>query len=159
MIASRQPLHVIFDGRLTSQTSQSRPPSSFINCCIPPTAITTVLMLSARVLRAAAGPARGCGRPLRQRRYPCRAVDSICPLRGLSTTPYRRIDDNRLHRLQKARPLIPHSVSKRFSTAGTSRYSKAFTAAVVVAAIAFYFYNSQMVPVTGRRRFNYLSTR
>jgi hypothetical protein len=29
--------------------------------------------------------------------------------------------------------------------------------ATVVAAVGFYFYNSQTVPVTGRRRFNFLS--
>lgn len=116
-------------------------------------------MQSARVFRAAAAPVRECGRrPLRQHRYPCGAIDSISLSRNLSTTPHRRIDYNRHERgLANARPLIPNTIAKRFSTAGTSRHSKAFTAAVVVAAIAFYFYNSQMVPVTGRRRFNYLS--
>ncbi|OAA33540.1 Peptidase M48 [Moelleriella libera RCEF 2490] len=60
-------------------------------------------------------------------------------------------------RLRSARPLVPHSIAHRFTSAGSSRGSQAVAAAAVVAAVAFYLYNSQTVPVTGRRRFNFLS--
>lgn len=60
-------------------------------------------------------------------------------------------------RLRSARPLVPDALANRFSQAGRSRNSRAFVVASAAAAVAFYFYNSQTVPVTGRRRFNFLS--
>ncbi|KYK60317.1 hypothetical protein DCS_01454 [Drechmeria coniospora] len=69
--------------------------------------------------------------------------------RRLSKDPY---DD-----LRNARPLVPHALSRRFADAGTSRASQAFVVGCVVAAVTFYLYNSQTVPITGRRRFNFLS--
>ena len=49
------------------------------------------------------------------------------------------------------------SVARRFETTGRGRAPRAFVVATVAAALAFYFWNSQTVPVTGRRRFNFLS--
>ena len=60
-------------------------------------------------------------------------------------------------RLQAARPLVPHQAARKFTQAGSSRNSRLTVIATVLAAIGFYFYNSQTVPVTGRRRFNFLS--
>lgn len=60
-------------------------------------------------------------------------------------------------RLQAARPLVPHHAARKFTQAGSSRNSRLTVIATVFAAIGFYFYNSQTVPVTGRRRFNFLS--
>ncbi|KAH7255590.1 peptidase family M48-domain-containing protein [Fusarium redolens] len=60
-------------------------------------------------------------------------------------------------RLQAARPLVPHRAARKFTQAGSGRNSRLTVIATVVAAIGFYLYNSQTVPVTGRRRFNFLS--
>lgn len=60
-------------------------------------------------------------------------------------------------RLRDARPLVPEHIARRFTQAGSSRNSRLTVIATVLAAIGFYFYNSQTVPVTGRRRFNFLS--
>ena len=76
--------------------------------------------------------------------------------RPFSSTRPRRGPDPHEH-LRYARPLVPHAIARRFSDAGRSRNSQAFVVACVVAAVAFYLYNSQTVPVTGRRRFNFLS--
>lgn len=62
-------------------------------------------------------------------------------------------------RLRNARPLVPDAIADRLNRAGRVRYPKAYMAAAAVAAVAFYLYNSQTVPVTGRRRFNFLSDR
>lgn len=70
------------------------------------------------------------------------------PLRS-SQDPY--------HNLRNARPLVSNSAASRFTSAGRGRNSQAVVGIAVVAAVAFYFYNSQTVPVTGRRRFNFLS--
>ncbi|KID71591.1 Peptidase M48, partial [Metarhizium hybridum] len=48
-------------------------------------------------------------------------------------------------------------VAVALTSAGRSRNSQAVVVVAVIGAIAFYFYNSQTVPVTGRRRFNFLS--
>lgn len=60
-------------------------------------------------------------------------------------------------RLRNAKPLVPNTVAGRLARAGSSRASRAVVVASVVAAVAFYLYNSQTSPVTGRRRFNFLS--
>lgn len=60
-------------------------------------------------------------------------------------------------RLRHARPLVSEAKAGRFSRAGSSRNSRAFVLATMLAAIGFYLVNSQTVPVTGRRRFNFLS--
>ncbi|KAF4345488.1 mitochondrial metalloendopeptidase OMA1 [Fusarium beomiforme] len=60
-------------------------------------------------------------------------------------------------RLQAARPLVPHRAARKFTQVGSSRNSRLTVVATVLAAIGFYMYNSQTVPVTGRRRFNFLS--
>ncbi|QLI71497.1 Mitochondrial metalloendopeptidase OMA1 [Metarhizium brunneum] len=60
-------------------------------------------------------------------------------------------------RLRNARPLVPDILARRLTSAGRSRNSQAVVVVAVIGAIAFYFYNSQTVPVTGRRRFNFLS--
>ncbi|KAM4065494.1 peptidase family M48 domain-containing protein [Hirsutella rhossiliensis] len=67
--------------------------------------------------------------------------------------------DDPYHRLRHARPLVPDAVAGRFARAGRSRNSRALVVVCVAAAVAFYLYNSQTVPVTGRRRFNFLSDR
>lgn len=61
------------------------------------------------------------------------------------------------HGLRHARPLVPDAVAARFTRAGRGRNSRALVVVCVVAAVTFYLYNSQTVPVTGRRRFNFLS--
>lgn len=55
--------------------------------------------------------------------------------------------------------LVSHTLPRRPPLPPATRRSRAFVAACVVAAAAFYLGNSQTVPVTGRRRFNYLSDR
>lgn len=60
-------------------------------------------------------------------------------------------------RLRSAKPLVPNALAGKFTNAGTGRNSRTLVVATVAAAIAFYMYNSQTVPVTGRRRFNFLS--
>lgn len=52
---------------------------------------------------------------------------------------------------------MSNALAGKFTSAGTSRGSRALVVASVVAAVTFYLYNSQTVPVTGRRRFNFLS--
>lgn len=52
---------------------------------------------------------------------------------------------------------MPNALAGKFTNAGTGRNSRTLVVATVAAAIAFYMYNSQTVPVTGRRRFNFLS--
>ncbi|KAK5987190.1 Mitochondrial metalloendopeptidase OMA1 [Cladobotryum mycophilum] len=59
--------------------------------------------------------------------------------------------------LRNARPLVPDAIASKFTSAGRGRNSRALVIATVLAAVAFYLYNSQTVPVTGRRRFNFLS--
>lgn len=65
--------------------------------------------------------------------------------------------DDAHERLRNAKPLVPDTIAGRLSRAGSSRNSRAVVVASVVAAVAFYLYNSQTSPVTGRRRFNFLS--
>jgi hypothetical protein len=68
--------------------------------------------------------------------------------------PYHQDSDERL---RSARPLVPDALAGKFTNAGTGRNSRTLAVVTVAAAIAFYMYNSQTVPVTGRRRFNFLS--
>ena len=84
------------------------------------------------------------------------AVIAVGLPRPFSSALPRRAPDPYDH-LRNARPLVPHVIARRFSNAGRSRNSQAFVVACVIAAVAFYLYNSQTVPVTGRRRFNFLS--
>lgn len=60
-------------------------------------------------------------------------------------------------RFRNARPLVPHAVGERFQNMGSDRKFKVSAVAVALLAVAFYFYNSKTVPITGRRQFNYLS--
>ena len=69
---------------------------------------------------------------------------------------YQSQDEIR-ERLRRARPLLSDPSADRFVNAGRSTSSRAFVIACVAAAVAFYFFNSQTVPGTGRRRFNFLS--
>ncbi|KAG6040010.1 hypothetical protein E4U41_001672 [Claviceps citrina] len=75
--------------------------------------------------------------------------------RRSSSSSHRNLDD----RLRQARPLVPHVVADRFTSAGRSRTSRTVVVVAVLGAVAFYLCNSQTVPVTGRRRFNFLSDR
>ncbi|KFA75022.1 hypothetical protein S40288_08826 [Stachybotrys chartarum IBT 40288] len=79
--------------------------------------------------------------------------------RLLSTTPSRCSKDvyDPRERLRNARPLVSHAAADRFSNAGRSRNSKRFAVACVAAAVIFYLCNSEVVPVSGRRRFNFFS--
>lgn len=61
--------------------------------------------------------------------------------------------------LRQARPLVPDVFANKFTSAGSSRSSRTVVVLAVVGAVSFYLYNSQTVPVTGRRRFNFLSDR
>ncbi|KAK1253577.1 hypothetical protein MKX07_001654 [Trichoderma sp. CBMAI-0711] len=85
---------------------------------------------------------------------------------GIATGSHRRTScsikrrfyhEDAHERLRNAKPLVPNTVASRLSRAGSSRNSRAVVIASVVAAVAFYLYNSQTSPVTGRRRFNFLS--
>lgn len=76
--------------------------------------------------------------------------------RPFSQSRLRRFPDP-YERLRNARPLVPNVVARKITSAGRSRNSKAVVVIAIVGAIAFYVYNSQVVPVTGRRRFNFLS--
>lgn len=79
-----------------------------------------------------------------------------CPFH--STPSRRAISPEELQRrLQSARPLVSHRAASRFENAGRGRHSKLFVVACAAAAAVFYYANSQTVPVTGRRRFNFLS--
>lgn len=69
----------------------------------------------------------------------------------------RSIHQDAHERLRSAKPLVSNALAGRFTSAGSSRNSRALVVASAVAAVAFYLYNSQTVPVTGRRRFNFLS--
>ncbi|KAG5952019.1 hypothetical protein E4U53_001791 [Claviceps sorghi] len=60
-------------------------------------------------------------------------------------------------RLRQARPLVRHGAAQRFVSAGSSRASRTVVVVAVLGAVAFYLWNSETVPVTGRRRFNFLS--
>ncbi|KLO95560.1 OMA1-metalloendopeptidase of the mitochondrial inner membrane [Fusarium fujikuroi] len=87
-------------------------------------------------------------------------VSSIPRRRTFSQCHYRpqqHSERELQERLQAARPLVPHRAARKFTQAGSSRNSRLTVIATVLAAIGFYFYNSQTVPVTGRRRFNFLS--
>lgn len=77
--------------------------------------------------------------------------------RFISRTRPRFSHDDPQQHLRNARPLVPDQIANRFTRAGSGRNSRVLVVATVVAAVAFYFYNSQTVPVTGRRRFNFLS--
>ncbi|KOS20131.1 Mitochondrial metalloendopeptidase OMA1 [Escovopsis weberi] len=69
----------------------------------------------------------------------------------------RNDDDDFRQRLRHARPLVPDALANKFTAAGRGRNSRALAAAAAAAAVVFYLLNSQTVPVTGRRRFNFLS--
>jgi hypothetical protein len=121
-------------------------------------------MLAARVLR-------------RQRLPVCRleypspvlatTLSSRCPRAKLLPAAPRhhqqrrhyQSEDEIRERLRHARPLLSHTAADRFTTTGRGRNSRVFVIGCVVAAAVFYFFNSQKVPVTGRRRFNFLSDR
>lgn len=77
------------------------------------------------------------------------------PLRDEKLPPQNQQDP--YDRLRDAKPLVSNRAAGRFTRAGTSRNSRLFVVATVLAALGFYLYNSQTVPVTGRRRFNFLS--
>lgn len=51
----------------------------------------------------------------------------------------------------------PPSMLQQASSAASSPQSKRFVTLVVLSAVAFYLLSSQQVPLTGRRRFNFLS--
>jgi hypothetical protein len=71
---------------------------------------------------------------------------------------YRQIPEEEYRRrLAQARPLFSDQRAKTLEKIGTTKQHRAYILACVAAAIVFYFANSQKVPVTGRRRFNFLS--
>ncbi|QUC16115.1 uncharacterized protein UV8b_00356 [Ustilaginoidea virens] len=88
-----------------------------------------------------------------------RALASRPPTRFLSRSRRRCFPDDPNQRVRVARPLVSHAAAGRFTSAGRSRSSRTLVVITVVAAVAFYLSNSQTVPVTGRRRFNFLSDR
>lgn len=81
---------------------------------------------------------------------------SKCPPR-LSQQQQQHQDKDPYERLREARPLVPDPVASKFTQAGSSRNSRLMVVATVLAAVGFYLFNSQTVPITGRRRFNFLS--
>ncbi|KAF4982882.1 hypothetical protein FZEAL_1578 [Fusarium zealandicum] len=64
---------------------------------------------------------------------------------------------NPYQRLRQALPPVSSHMVRRLAYAGSDRNQRLFILATVLSAVGFYLYNSQTVPVTGRRRFNYLS--
>ncbi|OAA42078.1 Peptidase M48 [Metarhizium rileyi] len=104
-------------------------------------------------------------RLVRPSRHLTRSAGSTAILLTLrSVDRPRPFAQSRLHssrdpheRLKNARPLVPDVILRKIDSVGRSRNSRAVVAIAVIGAIAFYFYNSQTVPVTGRRRFNFLS--
>jgi metalloendopeptidase OMA1, mitochondrial len=59
-------------------------------------------------------------------------------------------------RLAQARPLLSNRRAQTLETIGTTKQHRTYILLCVAAALVFYFANSQKVPVTGRRRFNFL---
>jgi predicted Zn-dependent protease len=59
-------------------------------------------------------------------------------------------------RLRRARPLVPNGIAERVMNSGRDRTSRSVVVVLVAAAMLFYYVNSELVPVTGRRRFNFL---
>ncbi|KAF7559557.1 hypothetical protein G7046_g4590 [Stylonectria norvegica] len=88
-----------------------------------------------------------------------RLFSHTCPRRSQDDRRLEllRQDDRRQQLLRAARPLVPDKIAGRFARAGSSRNSRLLVLATVLSAIGFYIYNSQTVPVTGRRRFNFMS--
>ncbi|KAG5926045.1 hypothetical protein E4U42_003708 [Claviceps africana] len=82
-----------------------------------------------------------------------------CHARLPASSPRRRFSSEQspLNRLRRARPLVRHAVAQRFVSAGSSRASRTVVVVAMLAAVAVYVCNSETVPVTGRRRFNFLS--
>lgn len=108
-------------------------------------------MLASRLVRPRCGFSSAPALPLPR--------PAIVARRHLSHTRPRLVPppDDRFRRLRHARPLVPNAVADRFARAGRGRNSRALVVVCVAAAVAFYLCNSQTVPVTGRRRFNFLS--
>ena len=75
----------------------------------------------------------------------------------LSQRRHYQTEEEIREKLRHARPLLSDAAAHRLNTAGRSRSSRGFVLLCVAAAVTFYFTNSQTVPVTGRRRFNFLS--
>ncbi|KAF4125762.1 putative Zn-dependent protease, partial [Geosmithia morbida] len=65
-------------------------------------------------------------------------------------------EDRARHGLATARPLLSDATASMLARAGTGTSSRAFMAGCIAAAVLFYLANSQTVPVSGRRRFNFL---
>lgn len=74
-----------------------------------------------------------------------------------SARQHRPYHEDPHERLRSAKPLVSNALAGKFTNAGTGRGSRTLVIAAVAAAIAFYVYNSQTVPATGRRHFNFLS--
>ena len=96
------------------------------------------------LLRSTASPKRPIAHTQRSRPSTCRYY------RQIPEEEYRR-------RLAEARPLLSNKRAKTLETIGTTKQHRTFILLCVAAAVVFYFANSQKVPVTGRRRFNFLS--
>ncbi|KAI6783534.1 putative Zn-dependent protease [Emericellopsis cladophorae] len=92
---------------------------------------------------------------------------TVAPKRPIAHSPksppstcrhYRQIPEEEYRRrLAEARPLLSNRRAKTLETIGTTKQHRTFILLCVAAAVVFYFANSQKVPVTGRRRFNFLS--
>ncbi|KJZ79526.1 hypothetical protein HIM_00995 [Hirsutella minnesotensis 3608] len=106
-------------------------------------------MLGLRLLRPRCGAAPGLASSIGALAVPahlqasCTSSPRLVARRLLSSTRRRPLREDRYERLREARPLV--------------RKPRAVMAACVVAAVIFYMCNSQTDPVTGRRRFNFLS--
>jgi hypothetical protein len=87
----------------------------------------------------------------------CRSGSGLKTRTSFGSLSSRSIHDDAHERLRNAKPLVPNALAGKFTSAGTGRKSRALVVVSVVAAVTFYLYNSQTVPVTGRRRFNFLS--
>lgn len=115
------------------------------------------MLLAARLLRCCGGLGAAPVPPAARLPSAARLAPAAVPRRLLSLSRHRAAPDpDRHERLRRARPLVPDAVAGRFSRAGRGRGSRGLVATAAAAAV-FYLCNSQMVPVTGRRRFNFLS--
>ncbi|KAG6004125.1 hypothetical protein E4U21_001396 [Claviceps maximensis] len=93
-----------------------------------------------------------------------RAEPAPCPVRLSSSSSSSPLSRRRFSsqqrpsdRARQAQPLIRDAVAQKSRLAGGTRGTQSVVVVAVLGAVAFYLYNSQTVPVTGRRRFNFLS--
>ena len=141
-------------------SSRSRHPTTHFILTLHRHPASAPTMLALRLARPSRGRclARTCAAASKSTTGFSSAASSCRP-RFFSQSSLRRhpAHEDAHDRLRHARPLVPHAAAARFATAGRTRNIRTVVVVAVLGAVAFYLYNSQTVPVTGRRRFNFLS--